>query len=196
MSIQTELTRITNAKAAIKTAIEGKGVTVPDGTLLDGMAALIESIQTGGGSAGGGGTLGEFSVYTGSFTPIEDLDEYIIELGYNGAANAPVVEQFVVMRDAIRTEGGFSASSSLVYAIYMTNIKSAYSGGTQTKSFCGYNSSGKVYTTDSSTYANLSWNAKSSPNTPRTMTIKSGSGKIFKLTAGCTYNWLVLRRDA
>lgn len=50
MGIQTELTRITNAKAAIKTAIEGKGVTVPDGTLLDGMAALIESIQAGGGS--------------------------------------------------------------------------------------------------------------------------------------------------
>ena len=48
MSIQTELTRLTNAKAAIKTAIEGKGVTVPDGTLLDGMAALIESIQAGG----------------------------------------------------------------------------------------------------------------------------------------------------
>ena len=50
MSIQTELTRITNAKAAIKTAIEGKGVTVPDGTLLDGMASLIESIEAGGGS--------------------------------------------------------------------------------------------------------------------------------------------------
>lgn len=51
MSIQTELTRITNAKSAIKTAIEGKGVTVPDGTLLDGMAALIDSIES---SAGGG----------------------------------------------------------------------------------------------------------------------------------------------
>ena len=49
MSIQTELTRITNAKAAIKTAIEGKGVTVPAGTLLDGMASLIESIEAGGG---------------------------------------------------------------------------------------------------------------------------------------------------
>lgn len=49
MSIQTELTRITNAKAAIKTAIEGKGVTVPDGTMLDGMAALIEAIEAGGG---------------------------------------------------------------------------------------------------------------------------------------------------
>ena len=54
MSIQTELTRITNAKTAIKTAIEGKGVTVPDTTLLDGMAALIESIEAGG----------DFSPYT------------------------------------------------------------------------------------------------------------------------------------
>lgn len=49
MSISTEITRLENAKAAIKTAIEGKGVTVPDGTLLDGMAALIESIEGGGG---------------------------------------------------------------------------------------------------------------------------------------------------
>ena len=48
MSIQTEFTRITNAKAAVKAAIEGKGVTVPDGTLLDGMAPLIESIEAGG----------------------------------------------------------------------------------------------------------------------------------------------------
>ena len=37
--------------ASIVAAIEGKGVTVPDGTLLDGMAALIESIEAGGGSA-------------------------------------------------------------------------------------------------------------------------------------------------
>ena len=51
MSVQTEITRLEAAKAAIKTAVEGKGVTVPAGTLLDGMAALIESIQTGGGSA-------------------------------------------------------------------------------------------------------------------------------------------------
>lgn len=52
MSIQTELTRIINAKAAIKAAIEGKGITVPDATLLDGMAALIESIEAGGGATG------------------------------------------------------------------------------------------------------------------------------------------------
>ena len=63
MSIQTELTRITNAKAAIKTAIEGKGVTVPDGTLLDGMASLIEGIEAGGG--------GGFQVALGTFIPAE-----------------------------------------------------------------------------------------------------------------------------
>ena len=49
MGIQTDLSRIINAKSAIKAAIEGKGVTVPDATLLDGMAALIESIEAGGG---------------------------------------------------------------------------------------------------------------------------------------------------
>lgn len=64
MSIQTELTRLTNAKAAIQTAIEGKGVTVPSGTLLDGMAALIESIEEGGTSN---------NIIAGSFTLTESL---------------------------------------------------------------------------------------------------------------------------
>ena len=61
MSIQTELTRIINAKAAIKTAIEGKGVTVPDGILLDGMASLIDGIEGGG-----------CTITSGSFTPASD----------------------------------------------------------------------------------------------------------------------------
>ena len=67
MSIQTELTRITNAKAAIKTAIEGKGVTVPDGTLLDGMASLIEAIESGGGGSGTGSGYA-----TGTYTVASD----------------------------------------------------------------------------------------------------------------------------
>ena len=57
MSIQTDLTRIKNAKAAIKTAIEGKSVTVPDGILLDGMAALIDAIEAGGGAKIAAGTV-------------------------------------------------------------------------------------------------------------------------------------------
>lgn len=51
MSTKTEITRLQNAKSAIKTAIEGKGVTVPDITKLDGMAALIDSISSGGTSS-------------------------------------------------------------------------------------------------------------------------------------------------
>lgn len=46
MSIQSELIRLTNAKAAIKTTIESQGVYVSDGTLLDGMASRIEYINT------------------------------------------------------------------------------------------------------------------------------------------------------
>ena len=62
MSVQSEITRLENAKAAIKTAIEGKGVTVPEATLLDGMAALIASIEAGGGG---------FQVALGAFIPAE-----------------------------------------------------------------------------------------------------------------------------
>ena len=67
MSIQTELTRIINAKAAIKTAIEGKGVTVPEGTKLDGMAALVESIEAGGGN-----------LATGTFTTTDDITSNVV----------------------------------------------------------------------------------------------------------------------
>ena len=44
MSILSEITRLEAAKTAIATAIANKGVTVPPGTTLDGMAALIDSI--------------------------------------------------------------------------------------------------------------------------------------------------------
>lgn len=48
MSIASEISRIESAKAAIKTAIEGKGVTVPSSAKLDDYALLIDSIATGG----------------------------------------------------------------------------------------------------------------------------------------------------
>lgn len=55
--------------ASIVAAVEGKGVTVPDGTLLDGMAALIESIEAGGGSV---------KVSTGTFTTTDDITSNIV----------------------------------------------------------------------------------------------------------------------
>jgi len=47
MSVQTELHRIQTAKADLKTAIQAKGVTVPDNTTLDGYGSLVSQISTG-----------------------------------------------------------------------------------------------------------------------------------------------------
>lgn len=49
MSVASEITRLQNAKADLKTAIEGKGVTVSADAKLDAYPALVESIQQGGG---------------------------------------------------------------------------------------------------------------------------------------------------
>lgn len=51
MSVNSEIERLQNAKSALKTSIEGKGVSVPAATKLDGYSALVDSIETGGGSA-------------------------------------------------------------------------------------------------------------------------------------------------
>ena len=50
MSIADQITRLSNAKAAIKTSIENKGITVSDTAKLDAYPALIDSIEAGGGS--------------------------------------------------------------------------------------------------------------------------------------------------
>lgn len=68
MSVQSEITRLENAKAAIKAAIEGKGVTVPEATLLDGMASLIESIEAGGGDV----VLGEITITSNENVTLTD----------------------------------------------------------------------------------------------------------------------------
>lgn len=111
MSVQSEITRMQNAKAAIKAAIEGKGVTVPDGTLLDGMASLIESIEAGG----GGGLPSPFTnITTGTFT--------LISLSYANAYTithglGKVPKLFAVYHD----ESGNFIGSSLDYVLYMDN---------------------------------------------------------------------------
>lgn len=50
MSIASEITRLTNAKADIKAAIEAKGVTVPAAATLDAYPSYVSQIEGGGGS--------------------------------------------------------------------------------------------------------------------------------------------------
>ena len=68
MSMQTDLTRIKNAKAVIKAYIEGNGLTVPSGTLLDGMASMLESIEAGGGDV----VLGEITITSNENVTLTD----------------------------------------------------------------------------------------------------------------------------
>ena len=105
MSIQTELTRLTNAKAAIKAAIEGKGVTVPEATLLDGMAALIESIEAGG-----------CTITSGSFTPASDPT-----YGYTVTHGLGKIPEFFVCWIS-QELAGTSARSYYMYGIYSNSL--------------------------------------------------------------------------
>ena len=182
MSIQTELTRITNAKAAIKTAIEGKGVTVPAGTLLDGMAALIESIQAGGGA-----------IYTESITPSEakEAELYITH-------NLGVVPNFAATYT-------LDDDTSVTDHAYL-RVKAAFCTDVNDKNtICGgivYRAKGKAL------YTMTSYNANNYPFT----STSSGSGilvhgaseskiifdryagtSIAFLQAGKTYNILVAK---
>ena len=47
MSVQEQITRISGAKTSIAEAIAAKGVSVPTGTKIDGMAPLIANISEG-----------------------------------------------------------------------------------------------------------------------------------------------------
>ena len=117
MSIQTELARIKNAKAAIKAAIEGKGVTVPNGTLLDGMASLIESIEAGG---------GDFSalpqkidtVLSGSVTPASDKGYLTINDFGNSLSMNYLPRIFIMFR---KTPASSTSYASCLFALYMSD---------------------------------------------------------------------------
>ena len=53
MSLSSEITRLQNAKSALKTSIEAKGVPVSDTTLISDYSAYVDQIPTGGGGGGG-----------------------------------------------------------------------------------------------------------------------------------------------
>lgn len=74
MAISDEITRLQSAKSALKTSIEGKGVTVSSDATLDDYPALVDSIEAGGGS-------------------IEDLitKENLVKIETNIDGNTPIV---------------------------------------------------------------------------------------------------------
>ena len=72
MSIASEISRLQSAKAAIRTAIEGKGVEVSSSATLDEYADYIDDIQQSG-----GGGVGEFTKYK-KITGLPNASSYIL----------------------------------------------------------------------------------------------------------------------
>ena len=129
MSIQTDLTRIKNAKAAIQTAIEGKGVTVPSGTLLDGMASLIESIEAGGID------LGQYftDIAVASITPAEDCNLFDgVKAGFGADSSFKLKFCLVVANNAYRQsiDGKHVRLAFRVYFAYVDLWEILYGTGT------------------------------------------------------------------
>lgn len=167
MSIQTELTRITNAKAAIKAAIEGKGVTVPDGTLLDGMAALIDSIEAGSGNASVFGSITPAS--NGPITITHNFGD-----GYNTASK--IVGKTTILIVA-------AASSNISAGVYsICSVGNSYDASTN-----GY--SGNSYTRWGNGFFHISKPSIKSV-TSESFTINNSNAN-YPFVAGVTYHYAI-----
>ena len=204
MSIQTELTRITNAKAAIKTAIEGKGVTVPDGTLLDGMAPLIEAIEASGGGSGTNVDWRGFPVLTGTFTPSEDISsDYTISfqegerLHYktidgSGAKWKPMFLLFPDTQNVdsdsqgyIQNIGNFPNTAARIdNTASNTGTIFAYIGGTSVNTTY-------VIGVYDNTISQTGFNVSASFQEVTITSVKIPATSKLKLKGGLTYRWLL-----
>ena len=189
MSVQSEITRIESAKTAIATAIAGKGVTVPDGTLLDGMAPLIESIEAGG---------GDFSAFpqkidtvlSGSVTPASDAEYITIKDFGNNTSMNYLPRIFIMFRKIPASSPSYA---SCLFALYMSDdpLKentTGYGGhvlhiGSGANIYAMFNDS--VYRLSGSKSA-LSFNVNGC------YVYAKNASSTFKFQGGVTYYWVAL----
>jgi hypothetical protein len=109
MSIATEITRLQNAKSAIKTSIEGKGVTVPSSTTLDGYSTLIDSISSG---SSAWTKLGEKDITTAS-TSTSNSNVGTISCGSGAATKDKII--YVRVRDTAGPRAGYFLGSDTFF---------------------------------------------------------------------------------
>ena len=204
MSIQTDLTRIKNAKAAIKAAIEGKGVTVPDATLLDGMAALIESIEAGG--SGSGGEILGHKFACGSFTLTKDTTTTYTILTANELFEA-VKDDFpgAVNLDVNVWLKNNSTKTNLFYFLaaicWIDNTESFNTTANAKQYLAAFlprhalndSSSAAIHTDSYGYFTARSVSGSIAVDSGNGLTAKFGTS--YKGYAGSKYNWLVIPLD-
>ena len=171
MGIQTDLSRIINAKAAIKAAIEGKGVTVPDATLLDGMAALIESIEAGGGG---------INATAGTITVSSDVNDYVLT---HGLGEVPKFFVIGMMEDYSKLTG---KTYILIGAFGFSDVSAQYriSAVSEVRAPTGIFKNAAITSTGNSKQSIAKANEE-------TITV-AYSGGSSKLIAGATYYWVAV----
>ena len=186
MSVQSEITRLENAKAAIKAAIEGKGVTVPEATLLDGMASLIESIEAGGGNA---------KFVSGSFTPESDYTTAQVEHGLGEIPNVYAVFTYDI-------DGTQNVLTNKIIILICTDVTdyntyigiSARCGKESTRvTFSGSNNGQSLVT---AAYTNVNGRFISEANESKCkFSISFGTSTNSYFHSGFTYKYLIGRCD-
>ena len=93
MSVTSELERIMAGKSALASAIEEKGVPVPDGTRIDDMSALVRSIPNGGSGGGGDGAQADWNAAEGEAGHVLNRTHYMVrgaKTVYPEMVDAPV----------------------------------------------------------------------------------------------------------
>lgn len=135
MGLDAMATNLTTEQANIDaalSAIANKGVTVPDGSTSDALAALIDGIEAGG---GGGG---EYEISTGIITPAEDTESLSFEHGLSKAPN--FVHIFLPI--------GYSAKSygnALRTLYYKSSYNSSFSPGEKYDVYTSRSSTSNYY---------------------------------------------------
>ena len=166
MSVQTQIDRISSAVSSALSAVAEKGVTVPSGTKVDGLAELIAAIEAGG----GGGVAGFSNVASGTFTVAETpTSDFTIETG-----------EYVLTSNHVIVLPSANANNSQYNYLYSACNSTV--GGTQRYHIRYANSSN--YFGSSTSGSLLSHQAKK-------LTINSGASKY--LVPGVSYTWIILK---
>lgn len=178
MSIQTQIDRISGAVADALAALTEKGVTVPDGTTVDGLAALIAAIESGGGG----------KIAYGSFTLNTDTKDYVVthDLGVVPTA----VIYFVSNNGAITVKSAVVASFSKNQAetVFQEALTIYYNGSTYR---CLVPSYSYIEKTSASGIMPSYGTAMCGTNTTFEI-CDSGDGSGLVLGSGLTYHWFAI----
>ena len=155
-------------------AIEEKGVSVPTGTNVTGLASLIASIETGGGG-GGGLPAGITALATDTFTPASDISNSLYELEH-GLGVVP--NFFIVMVSDVPALSGYTKSVLQVQGVRRPVGTNAATVST-------------MYVSAYEAVSALTQNLQSAEASDK-WTVNSVSFDLFTyaLKAGYTYRWI------